>query len=91
MYKLLKVYFLKCILNIMVKMGINLVGWGDYLFEYIICMVLLWEFFLNKEVYLFVWSIIGVLRNNYEVFLMVNYGYKVIVFNGFFNCIFVKF
>lgn len=77
MYNKLKEYFLWCLLNFIVRMNIVVGGWGDFLFELRIWFIVLREFFLNKEVYLFVWSRIGVVKNNYEVLLMVNYGYKV--------------
>lgn len=90
-HKLLKAYFLKRISNITAKMGINLAGWGDYLFEHSTRTVLPREFFLNKEVYSFAWSTTGASRNNHEVSLMANHGYKVTTFNGFSNCILAMF
>ncbi|XP_022798200.1 uncharacterized protein LOC111336384 [Stylophora pistillata] len=80
-HRLLKGYFLKRISNITAKMGIELAGWGDFLFERKNRTVLPREFFFNKEVYSFAWSTTGASRNNREVSSMANHGYKVVLSN----------
>ena len=73
----LKEYFLQRLTNITAKMNLAIGGWGDFLFERKTLSLLPREYFPNKEVYSFAWSLTGAAKNNREVSLMANHGYKV--------------
>ena len=78
-HKLLKEYFLQRLSNITAKMNVNIGGWGDFLFERKTETVLSREFFSNRDVYSFAWSVTGAAKHHHEVSLMANHGYKVTV------------
>lgn len=73
----LKEYFLRRLSNLTARMNIAVGGWGDFLFEPRTRSIASREFFPNKEVYSFAWSRTGAVKNNHEVSLMANHGYKV--------------
>lgn len=81
MHNRLKEYFLKRLSNITAKMKIAIGGWGDFLFDKKTRKVLPREFFSNKEVYSFAWSVTGAAKNLKEISLMAKHGYQ--VFNIF--------
>lgn len=73
----LKEYFLTQISNITAEMNLALAGWGDFLFEKSRRTLIPRDFFANKEIYSFSWSVTGTVKNLKEVSLMANRGYKV--------------
>lgn len=73
----LKEHFLRRLSNITARMNVGVGGWGDFLFDPKTRSIASREFFPNKEVYSFAWSRTGVVKNNHEVSLMANHGYKV--------------
>ena len=73
----LKEYFLRRLSNLTAKMNIAVGGWGDFLFEPKTRSIVSREFFPNKEVYSFAWSRTAAVKQNHEVSLMANHGYKV--------------
>ena len=73
----LKQYFLQRLTNITANMNVGIGGWGDFLFEHKTRSLFSREFFPNKEVYSFAWSVTGASKHNHEVSLMANHGYKV--------------
>ena len=73
----LKEYFLKRLSNITAKFNLAIGGWGDFLFDKETRTLLPREFFSNKEVYSYAWSVTGAAKNLREVSLMANHGYKV--------------
>ena len=73
----LKEYFLTQISNITAEMNLALAGWGDFLFEKSRRTLIPRDFFSNKEIYSFSWSVTGAVKNLKEVSLMANHGYKV--------------
>lgn len=81
----LKEYFLTQISNITAEMNLALAGWGDFLFEKSRRTLIKRDFFSNKEIYSFSWSVTGAVKNLKEVSLMANHGYKVKII--MFQCI----
>ena len=81
----LKEYFLTQISNITAEMNLALAGWGDFLFEKSRRTLIKRDFFSNKEIYSFSWSVTGAVKNLKEVSLMANHGYKVKII--IFQCI----
>ncbi|CAH3123237.1 unnamed protein product [Porites lobata] len=75
----LKEYFLTQISNITAEMNLALAGWGDFLFEKSRRTLIPRDFFSNKEIYSFSWSVTGAVKNLKEVSLMANHGYKVVL------------
>lgn len=81
----LKEYFLTQISNITAEMNLALAGWGDFLFEKSRRTLIPRDFFSNKEIYSFSWSVTSAVKNLKEVSLMANHGYKVKII--MFQCI----
>lgn len=82
----LREYFLTKISNITAEMNLALAGWEDFLFEKSKRTLIPRDFFSNKEIYSFSWSVTGAVKNLKEVSLMANHGYKVKII--MFQCIF---
>ena len=76
----LKEHFLKRLSNITAKMEIDMAGWGDFLFSRVKGEILPREFFSNKNVYSFAWSKTSAAKQNREISLMAERGYKVMLF-----------
>lgn len=78
----LKQHFLKRLSNITAKMEIDMAGWGDFLFSRVKGEILPREFFSNKNVYSFAWSKTSAAKQNREISLMAERGYKVVLSNS---------